>query len=794
MPLINQTIPNLINGVSQQPAALRLPTQHEAQLNCYPSVVEGLEWRPPTEHIAKLFSNSMGSAFMHRINRDTTERYFVVIRQNEIKVFDIDGTPKTVNSPDGTAYLNEADPKTAFWALTVADYTFILNMNKTVAMTADLSPVRPTEGLIFVKKGEYGTKYRAFVNGVEHGFYETSPTNPTTLDTSVIAEDLRGEIAAGVGAGWTVTRNGSVIHIKKDDGADFSLKVEDGQGGDSIKAIKTKVQKFSDLPAIAPNGIVLEIDSDPESDSDSYFVKFEVSNVGDTFGEGTWVETVKPGIKYKLDATTMPHVLIREADGTFTYKKQTWADRVAGDEDTAKEPSFVGSKINDIYFRKKRLGFLSDENNILSEVGEYFNFWPVTVTQNLDSDRIDTSASHIKVSKLRHAVPHNSGMVLFSDQTQFLLGSDGALTSKTVKIDQTTDFETNLRTKPIGVGKNIFFVTNKGDYHGVREFFVDPNTVSDSNDSIDVTAHVPTYIPAGAFKLTASTIEENVILLTEGYKPGFFLYKYFRNGQDKVQSAWVKCQVGHEDKTEVLFVEFIETTVYFIIQRSDGVYLEKLQLSPGRVDPFSTYITHLDRRITDADLVSRTYDSLTDSTTLVLPYVVDDTMRVVTRADSATPTEVPGRTLTISFEGGLHIIVRGDWTTQPLWIGQKMTAITDLTTFYFRRQSQTGGMMVESSGRLQIQKMTVVYSKSGYFKFIVSPIGKPVSEYVFNGRIVGDVGNTLGQPSLSSGEFSVPILSRNTQVSIRFITDSFLPFHLIQIKWVGLYVAKSQSM
>ena len=102
--------------------------------------------------------------------------------------------------------------------------------------------------------------------------------------------------------------------------------------------------------------------------------------------------------------------------------------------------------------------------------------------------------------------------------------------------------------------------------------------------------------------------------------------------------------------------------------------------------------------------------------------------------------------------------------------------------------------MVESSGRLQIQKMTVVYSKSGYFKFIVSPIGKPVSEYVFNGRIVGDVGNTLGQPSLSSGEFSVPILSRNTQVSIRFITDSFLPFHLIQIKWVGLYVAKSQSM
>ena len=63
MPLINQTIPNLINGVSQQPAALRLPTQFEAQLNCYPSVVEGLKFRAPTEHIKKIIHGTVGNAF-----------------------------------------------------------------------------------------------------------------------------------------------------------------------------------------------------------------------------------------------------------------------------------------------------------------------------------------------------------------------------------------------------------------------------------------------------------------------------------------------------------------------------------------------------------------------------------------------------------------------------------------------------------------------------------------------------------------------------------------------------------
>ena len=54
MPLISSTIPNLINGVSQQPPALRLASQAEAVINCMASPVEGLKKRPPLEHIGKL--------------------------------------------------------------------------------------------------------------------------------------------------------------------------------------------------------------------------------------------------------------------------------------------------------------------------------------------------------------------------------------------------------------------------------------------------------------------------------------------------------------------------------------------------------------------------------------------------------------------------------------------------------------------------------------------------------------------------------------------------------------------
>ena len=58
MPLVSTTIPNLINGVSQQPAALRLASQAEAVVNCMSSPVEGFKKRPPMNHVARLFTGS----------------------------------------------------------------------------------------------------------------------------------------------------------------------------------------------------------------------------------------------------------------------------------------------------------------------------------------------------------------------------------------------------------------------------------------------------------------------------------------------------------------------------------------------------------------------------------------------------------------------------------------------------------------------------------------------------------------------------------------------------------------
>lgn len=55
---LQQTIPSFSQGVSQQADKLKLPTQVAELVNGYPSLLEGLMKRYPTEFEVKLFDTS----------------------------------------------------------------------------------------------------------------------------------------------------------------------------------------------------------------------------------------------------------------------------------------------------------------------------------------------------------------------------------------------------------------------------------------------------------------------------------------------------------------------------------------------------------------------------------------------------------------------------------------------------------------------------------------------------------------------------------------------------------------
>ena len=57
MAVVSTSIPNLVNGISQQNPTQRNITQAEAQVNAQSSIVKGLTKRPPLEFIANISSN-----------------------------------------------------------------------------------------------------------------------------------------------------------------------------------------------------------------------------------------------------------------------------------------------------------------------------------------------------------------------------------------------------------------------------------------------------------------------------------------------------------------------------------------------------------------------------------------------------------------------------------------------------------------------------------------------------------------------------------------------------------------
>lgn len=791
MPLISTTIPNLINGVSQQPETVRLSSQGEIQENGLSSVVEGLLKRPPALYMGKLADGTLTEPFVHVINRDTTERYIVIITNEHIQVFDLEGNEKTVNTPNGTGYLAAAAPQSTFRAVTVADYTFIVNTKTVVEMDPQTSTTPRPEALVWVRQGNYSTDYYVTIDGQQAAHYKTDDAaeaaNADSIRTDHIAEQLKQGIA-GHSGGYTVTRYGSTLRIYKNNSANFTISTSDSFGDNALKAYKGQVQRFSELPAKASEGFQIEVVGDQTSNFDNYYLKYtEAEGVK---GSGVWKEVIKPGIKYSLNRGTMPWVLIREADGTFTFKPASWDTREVGDEDSNPEPSFVGRTISDILFHRNRLGVISDESVIFTRASKFFNFWRETAVDLLDSDPIDVTANHVKVSILRHAVPFNEALLLFSDQTQFVLSGGDLLTPRTVSINATTEFQASLLAKPVGSGRNVYFTVPKGEYTGLREYFVDSG--ARVNDALEVTANVPKYIPKDVFKIAASSNENTLALVSRADPSSIYIYRYYYSATEKLQSSWSRWGFG--EGVSVLNVEFVESRLIAIVQRAYGVYIIQIPVEPGYRDDEATYTTHLDFRIDESRIVSMSYDSERDETLVELPYDCDwnrPAIQVVTRS---TANQTGGIVLPSVVASINTVRVSGDIRNTPVWIGEPYTLRYRFTHPLIREDALGGGQQANSSGRLQLRTMSLVYANSGYFQVEVTPYRRQTYTYKFTGRILGSGHNIFGRVAIEDGRFRFPVQAKNDQVAIEIVSDSFLPCSFLSADWEGFYTARSRRI
>ena len=787
MPLISRTISNLIGGVSQQPEVLRLENQASVQSNGFSGVVEGLKKRPPTSYVAKITGSSLSNAYIHTINRDTSERYIVTITSGAISVYDIDGTAKTVVAQtNATNYLTSSSPRTEFKCLTVNDYTYIINTSKTVAMDSATSTAKVEEAIYQVTQGVDAIDYSVTIDSTTYSF---TSTNSNT-------EDIRDGLFTAIGtvSGYTFTKIGnSSFKVVKAAGT-LSVSASDGYGDNASQIIYDSVQNFSDLPSEGIDGQVVEIKGDAANNFDNYWVKWVAST-------SVWEETLAPAIKYKFDYDTMPHLLIRTADGNFrltqadgssytisatSYDVPEWGERLVGDLDSAPNPSFVDTTIKDIFFHSNRLGLLADENVVLSRASEFFEFFAETVTDVLDTDVIDINVSHTKVSLLKNAIPFNSNLLIFSDQTQFLLSGGTSLTPSNVAVDVATEYEALDGVKPVGSGNNVFFGFNKGEYTGLREYYVEAD--GETNEGEDITANVPKYIPSSIFKFAIASNENVLVALSSKSTEvnALYIYQWFYADSKRLQSAWHKWTFGTTSNVTILNVDFIGTTLYLLIERSDGVYIETIDVAPAIVDTSASYLTHLDRKITNATTgVSESYNAGTDQTTITIPYTVDNTIKLV---GASTASNTAGRDITLVSATGTSIVVSGDITAYDYFIGEQYTFTYTFSQQYMAlgEQYASGSRTRIKDGRLQIRNWTVSYNDTSYFQTSVTPKARDTETSTFTGTVVGS--GLAGRVNLEDGDFEFAVLSRNEGLVVALTNDSHLPSNFVNAEWQGYYV------
>lgn len=778
MSLINQDIKNLVSGISQQPPILRHPEQLEEQINGFSSEAAGLQKRPATIFISKLHQYTKGNKpLIHFINRDAVEQYAVIFDGTDIVVYDLKGNRYTVNyQGSAKSYIQLVSPRMSLRCVTIADYTFVLNKTKTVTMNSAVTKnYWSSQGaLVNIKSGQYGRTYRVDINGTTIATYTTPDGSDKSHITSITTDNIANQLAtAARNNGWTVTVGSSWLYIY---GKTISkLDVYDGYNNQAAFGIFKTTQKFSNLPISAPDGFVVKIAGEKGSTTDDYYVCYNATN-------NVWEETVRPGITYTYNKGTLPHVLVREANGTFTFREGEWADRAIGDDDSNPIPTFVDQTINDVFYYRNRLGFLSGENIIFSRSADFFNFWMTSAIEVQDTDPIDLAASDNSITTLYSAVPFDAELIIFGEDAQFSMKTDSILSPKDAYLTPPlTHFGSSLKARPVNAGRNIYFTAERAKYTTMREYFTAADN-TESKDAQDITAHIPSYIPNGVYKIIPSTIENILLCLTEGDEKTIYVYKYlFIDGQ-RQQAAWSKWEYD-----DIIYGgAFIDSFLYLVIERNGYLCLEKMSFTFNTIDlDGEPYSVLLDSKVSYT-VPTSAYDSYYGNTKIDVSAIFGD----VYQKDKQYSIVVEDGTYATADANGI-VKLAGDYSGKKIFVGLNYLFKIVLSTVLVK-MDKNGSVTSMNEGRLQLRQFWFNYSNSGYFKVIVNMMDKDKHIYENTSRVLGTLNNTFGKMPFTTGSFKFPVQSLSTNCVISLETDAPLPISLIGAGWIGNYIRRSR--
>ena len=844
---IRRDMDTLIQGVSQQPAHLRTAGQGAEQINGWSSPVEGLTKRNSTRFQAKVLEKPAVDFYLELMDIKQGEQYSVLTRPGEtektiLEIRRLNEVPSvkvhgTGMSSDGSLIncSNEAYLYNEPGAL-YKDYVLInngpigllLNRNKVTALKANdnLTTASAGQGIIFIRAVAYQITYTVYIDD-EVVATVTTPSagdDENIISTSIVATSL----AAGINAvgGYTATVEQYVVAVTKDDGSSFKLTIDDGRSGELANAFTDIVQTLGSLPIIALNNYIVEVESDPSTTIDNRWLEFKTFNEED-LGEGSWQETVRPGIPYQLDPDTMPLVVFRKeeniffvgpADGStqtqtvdgeeYEYTFPTWGDRTAGDESTSPNPEFVGMAIRDHVIFRSRYVVASGETIQFSETDDIFNFFNDTSLTVLATDPFGLRGTSERSSPLEWMIPVEDSILAFSQTTQFQVRAADAdvLTPLTGSIFRLSNLEMNANVRPKISGSQVLFATNYFGYTHFREFqFSNQRTNNQMGLNLgsnqDITNYLPKYIEGLITHWDVGEAIDVAVAVSPVNKKELYVYKYLwssnEKGAQKVQQSWSKWTFSQD----IQWVRFLDNQLLMLTTDDNGTYFD-LQLNDETEVELEPQV-HLDRLLqyppipggAESAVVTASYDAASNQTTFNLPYVPAEKALAIVRFVN---DEYQGLRLGETSTQTLVCEEKGDWTGKAVAIGEPYQFLYEFNRAFVPDSNETGTAKIgQLAGRTQVLRWTVNHVLTGEYNVRIKRLNRsPDSVHHYRAQTLNVFNNTLDKTDspLETGSFEVPVCSKNDQCTVTVESDSWLPVTVTSASWRGVYSDRDKAV
>lgn len=792
-----QSYPTPIKGVSTLTPRNRLVGQAALQENFRSDPINKLTRRPPMEWSSFMRTDS-GNDYKHHQYKRGDDVFDILVDTGGIVTGFKNGVSQTV-SGNLTSYLSSVDINSVKLN-NINDTTFVLNREKTVTKDGTLDELNTEKvaHINVVAAMNYGETLTVTIltGAIRNTISYSIPLVGTSgnfdaADQARATNEVASQIAALVTAAFTGTLTAIAYGSSVALWWGFSptdwveVEVETGRGDGSIVAVNSVIEKVDGLPLYAVNGTRITVKPNPTSDKGTYYLEAVATDPAAVIAgtpasrilqEVVWTESRSPTQQYNLTSATMPHEIVWSGS-QFDIAPIAWDERLTGDDDSVKVPSFVGKTISALGYFQKRLVLVSDDEVSMTETDNIFNFWKASAVQLLVTDPINISSSAVGINKLQSIVTHNRDLLVIASNGQFKVDGTIPATPQTVSMPQVSSYSVQTFTDSVSMGSDVYLPLSYGDSSGLQIYSGKRNTTQDIAKSIS--DHVVDYVSGRISVLAANPNIGMLALVSEDVSNEIIIYETSEDMSGKqTQASWSKWILPAT--TEIINLTFDEDALNVVCKDAGNIILKKMEMhSLGLI--LNTERVYLDNmvRLDSSDGLTATVPTNYNMVAGTIIVAADGTEYPLSKV---TYTEAAG---TITFDEDIS-----GGVACKIYMGEQFSSKFRPTRPY-RRDDQ--GIVV-TSDRLRVAKFILNVDETVEVNMAIISDYSDFDDQEFNSRYVGGAGNLIGEVTPYSGDVKFSY-SMNADLSeVEFYTDGYLGLTISGISWAGNYYQASRRM